>query len=160
VVSGRLADGLPILEQFQQAVLMGMGSRDYLTQPIIYLSEAYGLANRDEDAIRLANQALDFSRRHKRPTHEAWALRALGEIASHHNPPDTEEAEAFYRQAMVLADELGMRPLVAHCHNGLGKLCGHVGKREDAREHFATAATMYREMGMRFWAEQVEVNRL
>jgi tetratricopeptide (TPR) repeat protein len=156
VVSGRLADGLPVLEQFQQAVLMGMGSRDYLTQPIIYLSEAYGLANRDEDAIRLANQALDFSRRHKRPTHETWALRALGEIASHRNPPDTEEAGAYYRQAMILAEEHGMRPMVAHCHLGLGKLFRRVGKCDEASEHLASATRMYRDMDMRFWLEQAQ----
>jgi len=123
-------------------------------------SEAYRLANREEDAIRIANQALDFSRNHKRRAHEPWALRALGEIASHRDPPDTEKAEACYRQAVVLAEELGMRPLVAHCHFGLGKLYGHVGKGREAREHVATAAAMYREMGMRFWLEQVEVSRL
>src|SRR5215475_13402924 len=36
---------------------------------------------------------------------------------------------------MVLATELGMRPLVAHCHLGLGKLYRRTGKREPAREH-------------------------
>ena len=41
-----------------------------------------------------------------------------------------------------------MRPLVAHCHLGLGKLYLRTGKREQAQEHFATATTMYREMGM------------
>ena len=49
-----------------------------------------------------------------------------------------------------------MRPLVAHCHLGLGKLYRRIGKREPAREHLATATTMYREMGMRFWLEQAE----
>ena len=49
-----------------------------------------------------------------------------------------------------------MRPLVAHCHLGLGKLYAHTGKREQAQEQLRTATTMYREMGMRFWLEQVE----
>ena len=53
----------------------------------------------------------------------------------------------------ALAEELGMRPLVAHCHRGLGKL---YPKREQAQEHLATATTMYREMDMRFWLEQAE----
>ena len=44
-----------------------------------------------------------------------------------------------------------MRPLVAHCHLGLGKLYRRVGKRQQAQEHLATAGTMYREMDMRFW---------
>jgi hypothetical protein len=50
-----------------------------------------------------------------------------------------------------------MRPLVAHCYVGLGKVYRHTGKRRQAREHFTTATTMYREMGMPYWLEQAEV---
>jgi len=49
-----------------------------------------------------------------------------------------------------------MRPLVAHCHLGLGKLYRHAGQREQAREHLTTAMTMYREMDMTYWLEQAE----
>ena len=56
-----------------------------------------------------------------------------------------------------MADELGMRPLTAHCHLGLGKLYRRTSDDVKAREHLATAATMYREMHMHFWLEQVEV---
>ena len=49
-----------------------------------------------------------------------------------------------------------MRPLVAHCHLGLGKLHRRTGKPEQSREHLATATTMYREMDMRFWLEKAE----
>ena len=49
-----------------------------------------------------------------------------------------------------------MRPLVAHCHLGLGKLYQRTGKRQQAQEHLTTATTMYREMAMRFWLEQGE----
>jgi tetratricopeptide (TPR) repeat protein len=121
ILSGRLADGLPLLEQhIEQSISRGqLQARAF---PVIHLSEGYRLANRIEDAIRLAGQALDFAGDHKLRPHQAWALRALGEIASHRDPPDTEKAEASYRQSMVLADELGMRPMVAHCHLGFGKL--------------------------------------
>ena len=64
--------------------------------------------------------------------------------------------EAHYRQALALAEPRGMRPLVAHCHLGLGKLYRRTGKREQAQEHLATATTMYRDMGMTFWLEQAE----
>jgi len=47
-----------------------------------------------------------------------------------------------------------MRPLVAHCHPGLGKLYHRTGAREQAREHLTIATTMYREMGMTYWLEQ------
>jgi hypothetical protein len=49
-----------------------------------------------------------------------------------------------------------MRPLVAHCHLGLGKLYRRTGKREQAQAHLTTATTMDREMDMRFWLEQAE----
>jgi hypothetical protein len=49
-----------------------------------------------------------------------------------------------------------MRPLVAHCHLGLGTLYRRAGKREQAQEHIAIATTMYREMGMTGWLERVE----
>jgi hypothetical protein len=55
---------------------------------------------------------------------------------------------------MTLAAEFGMRPLVAHCHFGVGKLYRGSGDRAKAEEHLATAAAMYREMGMTFWLEK------
>ena len=54
------------------------------------------------------------------------------------------------------AAEFGLRPLVAHCHLGLGKLYRRTGKHEQAREHLTTGTTMYREMDMRFWLEHAE----
>ena len=69
---------------------------------------------------------------------------------------EVDTAEAHYRQALALADELGMRPLVAHCHLGLGKLYRRTGQREQAREQLATATTMYRGMEMAHWLEQAE----
>jgi hypothetical protein len=60
------------------------------------------------------------------------------------------------RDISTLADELGMRTLVAHCHLGLGKLYRRTGKRKQAQEHLTTPTTMYREMDMRFWLEQAE----
>jgi DNA-binding NtrC family response regulator/tetratricopeptide (TPR) repeat protein len=156
VLSGRLAEGLRLLEH----ATTGPGaSRQDLTGYAVnrvYLSEAYALANREEDALRTVNQALEFARDRKRRHQEAWALRALGEIAAHRDPPEGETAEASYRQAMVLADELGMPPVVADCHLGLGKLYGRAGKRQEASEHLTTAATMYRAMDMTFWLEKTE----
>jgi lipopolysaccharide biosynthesis regulator YciM len=61
-----------------------------------------------------------------------------------------------YRAAMTLATELGMRPLVAHCHLGLGNLYRRTGDIAKAVEHLTTAATMYREMDMGFWLEKAE----
>jgi hypothetical protein len=87
---------------------------------------------------------------------QAHAIRLLGEIGLHRDPLDVGEAERRYQQALALASELGMRPLVAHCHLGLGRLYRRTDKREQAPEHLATATTMYREMGMTYWREKAE----
>jgi hypothetical protein len=70
-----------------------------------------------------------------------------------------DDAEGHYGQALSLAEWLGMRPLVAHCHLGLGKLFRRTASREQADEHLITAATMYREMGMAYWLAETEPER-
>jgi class 3 adenylate cyclase/tetratricopeptide (TPR) repeat protein len=106
------------------------------------------------EARRLGDQAVQSSPH--QPGFAAHALHLLGDIATHPDRFDAERGEAHYRQALALAEPRGMRPLVAHCHLGLGKLSRRTGKREQAREHLTTATTMYREMDMRFWLEQAE----
>jgi hypothetical protein len=67
-----------------------------------------------------------------------------------------ERGECHYRQALGLAEPRGMRPFIAHCHLGLGKLYRRTRKRKQARQRLTTATTMYREMDMRFWPEHAE----
>jgi class 3 adenylate cyclase/tetratricopeptide (TPR) repeat protein len=86
----------------------------------------------------------------------AHGLHLLGDIASHPDRFDAERGEAYYREALALAEPRRMRPLIAHCYLGLGKLYRRTSKREQAREHLTTATTMYREMGMTHWLEQAE----
>ena len=74
----------------------------------------------------------------------------------HRDPPDVDAAERYYSQALALAEALGMRPLVAHCHLGLRKLYRRAGKHDQAQEHLTTATRLYRAMGMQFWLEQAE----
>ncbi len=57
---------------------------------------------------------------------------------------------------MARAEELGMRPFLAHCHLSLGELYRRAGNGQQAQEHLATTITMYREMELRFWQEQGE----
>ena len=120
------------------------------------LAEAYRKSGDPERARRHAQVSLEMSRAQSQRGTEAWAWRLLGEIAAGTNPPNVPEAETTYREALTRASGLGMRPLVAHCHLGLGKLYRRTGDETKAQEHLATAATMYREMGMRFWLEQAE----
>ena len=122
-----------------------------------WLSEARLVQAEAGAAMALALEALEVARAHHYRGQEAWTLRLLGEIDAQGGPAKVEDSEAHYRRAIDLAESLGMRPLVAHCHLGLGKLYRQTTQREQAREHFATATTMYREMDMRFWLEQAEV---
>jgi tetratricopeptide (TPR) repeat protein len=118
------------------------------------LGRACLLLHRLDEARRLADRALESAPRHV--GFAARTLHLLGDIATHPDRFDAESGETHYRKALALAEPRGMRPLVAHCHLGLGKLYRRTGRREQAREHLTTATTMYREMDMRFWLEQVE----
>ena len=151
----RLDKALPLLEDaMQDAAARGRFGGHSLR--LAQLGEGYLLAGRVDDAIAFSQRALDLSVKHKERGHQAWALRLLGEVAAHRNPTRVEDAQDQYGQALALATDLGMRPLVAHCHLGLGKLYRRTGDREQAQEHLTTATTMYREMDMRFWLEQAE----
>jgi tetratricopeptide (TPR) repeat protein len=154
-LSGRVAEALPLLEQaMEQATSMGrMGSHSLR---VAWLSEAYLLANQLEKAIPLALHALNLARTHQERGHQAWIYRLLGEIHAHQEPPAVEQAEEIYQQAMALAEELGMRPLQAHCHRGLGMLYGKLGRQEHAHKELSTAIEMYRTMAMTLWLPEAE----
>ena len=107
-------------------------------------------------SCRVGQQALEASRTRKQQGHQAYALRLLGEIAARHEPPQVELATAHYRQALALAEDLGMRPLQAHCHYGLCTLYRQTGQLEQARAELSTAIEMYRDMEMSFWLDQEE----
>ena len=154
-LSGRLAEALPLLEQ---AVEQSAATKHMVFYPLLvaHLGEAYLLAGRIADASQQARHALERSRDLKQRGHEAYALRLLGEIAAQRQPPDAEAAAAAYRQAMTLADELGMRPLAAHCHLGLGTLYARTGRLEPARAELSAAMALYRAMDMTFWLSRAE----
>jgi Flp pilus assembly protein TadD len=121
------------------------------------LSEAYLLTDRMEAAVQFAERALTFACEHQERGYQAWTLRLLGEVAARQNPGQVEPAERHYRQALALAEELGMCPLQAHCHSGLGTLYAKIGRNDQARVALATAIDLYRSMGMTFWLSQAEV---
>src|SRR5262249_28996923 len=120
------------------------------------LGEAQVLAGRLEKTRILAERALALTREHQERGNQAYALRLLGDIAAQREPPEAALAEDHYRQALTLAEELGMRPLQAHCHLGLGTLYAKTGQREQARTELAAALDLYRAMDMTFWLPQAE----
>jgi tetratricopeptide (TPR) repeat protein len=154
-LQGRPAAGRPLLEEAISENLHTGALQDHATR-LAWLSEVCRLAGRGEEAWQHARQALDLARQQKERGSEALALHELGAVHAHADPPDAEQAEAHYRQALALAEELGMRPLVAHCHLGLGTLYAATGQREQARTELAAAIALYRAMDMTFWLPQAE----
>jgi class 3 adenylate cyclase/tetratricopeptide (TPR) repeat protein len=154
-LAGRVGEALPLLQDAVKA-LESKGMLHHHSRGLLHLAEAYLVADRPEEARALAGRLLPLTRERGQRGFEAWALRLLGETAAHSDPLVLEEAEGHYCQAMALANELGMRPLMAHCHLGLGTLYRRTGSAAAAQEHLATATTMYREMGMGFWREKAE----
>ena len=155
-LSGHLAEALPLLEHaVEQSV--AEGHKAYQALQVAHLSEGYLLAGRVEDAAIQAMRALELSRMLHARGDRAWVLWLLGRIGMRREPHG-QQASAHYQQALTLASELGMRPLAAHCHVGLGKLYLDTDRREEGQEHLASATTMYREMGMTYWLERVEVD--
>jgi tetratricopeptide (TPR) repeat protein len=151
VLQRRLAEGRALLEEgISMGVLHGQAVR------VAWLSEVCRLAGRGEEGGQHARQALDLARQRKARGNEAIALHQLGVVQAHADPPDAAPAEAYYQQALVLAEELGMRPLQAHCHLGLGTLYATTGQQQHARTALATAIALYRAMEMTFWLPQAE----
>jgi len=151
-LSGRVAEGLPMLQEALN-ILETSGAELLFPLVQVHMAEALLLARREDEAFALARSGLRMARGRAHRGYEAWALRLLGEIASQHDPAT---GAAQYRLAMTLAGELGMRPLVAHCHLGLGNLYRCTGRRQQAQEYLSTATTMYRDMDMPFWRERAE----
>jgi class 3 adenylate cyclase/tetratricopeptide (TPR) repeat protein len=154
-LAGRLADAMPLLTQ-AMAPTTATEWAHYEVLSRLSLGEAQVLAGRLEAAHTLADRVLAHVRVHQERGTQAYALRLLGDIAARREPPESDQAGDYYRQALALAEELGMRPLVAHCHLGLGTLYGRVGRGEPARAELIAAIELYRTMDMTFWLPQAE----
>jgi tetratricopeptide (TPR) repeat protein len=155
-LGGRVADAVPLCTQtLAQMTATGMPVYEEVLCRL-FLGEAQVLAGHLEEAHTLTERTLVLTRERQERGHQAYALQLLGDIAARRDPPESERAEAHYWQALALAEELGMRPLQAHCHRGLGALYATVGQRAQARAALTTAIEMYRAMEMTFWLPQVE----
>jgi tetratricopeptide (TPR) repeat protein len=151
----RIADAIPLLTQaMEQTSAQELAAFQALC--CLSLGEAQMLADRMEEAHALAERALTLACEHQERGNQASTLCLLGDIAMHLNPSDVTQAESHYQQALTLANELGMRPLLAHCHRSLGTLYSQTGQSEQARAELSTAIDMYRDMEMTFWLPETE----
>jgi class 3 adenylate cyclase/tetratricopeptide (TPR) repeat protein len=152
--AGRSDAGWSLLEEAMSRLEPG---KPAFLHVAVEMGEALAVLGRLEVALVCARHALSASREYGERPYEASALRVLGDIALAGDPGRLDSAAAaHYRDALTIADAGGLRPLLAHCHLGLGKLYRRAGERTKAEEHLSTATTMYREMGMAFWLEKAE----
>jgi class 3 adenylate cyclase/tetratricopeptide (TPR) repeat protein len=130
VLAGRIADTLPLLDQTLECVAIGSRMMN-LVLVLTELSEALLLVGRVDEASVLAERLREISRTHTGRGYQAHALR-------------------------LLAEEIGMRPLQAHCHLGLGTIYAKAGQRQVAQAELSAAIDLYRAMAMTFWLPQAE----
>jgi tetratricopeptide (TPR) repeat protein len=154
-LTGRVADGLALIAG---SVKEAESKNAALAHPLrlTWLAEAHLAAGEYERAWQRAEEAIALSRRYKEKGQEVWALHLLGEIAGRRDQPDLDGAGRLYREAMVAADGLGMRPAIAHCRLSLGDVHARSEQWDAARKHLGEAVALFRDMGMAALQERSE----
>ena len=147
-LSGRAAEAVPMV---QKALPAPTDAIYFAPFAVVAASEVYLLAGQAGEAAKFGARALELAQRKRERGYEAWALRMLAEIAAHRDPPDAQVAEAHYVDALNRAEALGMRPLAARCHLGLGLLQARAGSGSEAGVKIEKAEAMFSDMGMTFW---------
>src|SRR5262249_42379064 len=149
VLSGRVREGIALFET-ECAAIDGAGWELFKARALATLGHAYLVAGRLQDAERRGHEALTLARHRGERYAEGWALWLLAETAARREPAPFHAASARYAEALALAGPLGLRPLMAYCHRGLGQLLGRA-RHPDAEAHVRRATTLAREMDITLW---------
>jgi predicted ATPase/class 3 adenylate cyclase len=151
----RKDEGLALLEEGVR-LSDQVGVKAYLARWTTLLGEGVLATGDTVRAAEIAERALALARAHGERGHEAAALRLLAELAAAQDPPQTSLAVERYRAAIAIAEELGLRPLLARAHLGLAQLYRQNGRMVEAEEHLATAVVVFSDLGMRAWLDRTE----
>lgn len=155
VRSGRIEEGLELLERLsRQSTFASIVPFQVLE--LVSLAEARLAAGHRERARESAEQSLALMRLHRQRFAEPEALRVLGDIHAAGGPAGFDDAVRCYREAIALASEMGMRPLLARCHLAAGVMHQVASQRSASIWHLRKATTLLESMGMRFWLAQAE----
>ena len=150
------------VETVEDAIRRGKEARLTHYEPVRmnFLSQVYSLSGRYQDALAIAQDTLKLARRYGERGAEAWASYLIGASMAELHPNQRKDVRESYIAAQNLAEELSMRPLIAHCALGLAKLDAASGDSATARSELQSALSMYRDMDMPFWLEQAETEML
>jgi tetratricopeptide (TPR) repeat protein len=152
LLAGRIEEGVALV----RAVAKEVETRRLVLHEaavLALLGEACLCADRVDEASTAAQRGLTVARERGQRGDAAAALHVIAEAAAR-GSPDTGKAEQDYLVAIALAEELGMRPLLARDHLGIGRLYARVGDRERAEAHLLTATDLFTGMDMPFWRRQ------
>jgi class 3 adenylate cyclase/tetratricopeptide (TPR) repeat protein len=156
-LTGRTADALALAARgvHQAQSMQRLGRLSLITT---HLGEVHLLAGQPAAAEAEGRRALALAESHRERGNVVYALRLLGLAAAEKTPPAPDEAHALHAQALALASELGMRPLAARCHLGLGRLARRAGDAAAADKHLGEARALFQEMAMTFWLERLHLD--
>jgi tetratricopeptide (TPR) repeat protein len=154
-LAGRPQQGRPLLEEAidrSESMHLVTGR----SMMLVWLAESWMAVGDLARAWDVGQRALRLAREHKERGHEAWALYTLGRVASRRNPPGLDEAVRLVDEALRLAKDLRMRPLIAHCHVAFG-LIRAIGRDQlNAKHHLTAGAGLLRDLAMDFWRPEAE----
>jgi transcriptional regulator with AAA-type ATPase domain/tetratricopeptide (TPR) repeat protein len=153
-LAGRAEDALALLGgAIAEAASHGLLSQHSLRHA--YLSEVQLAGGHEEDAEASATRAVVLAVEHGESGFRVEALRALARVAWGRRTPDLEAAAEHLGDALALAQDLRMRPAVAHCHGDLAEVNRRAGRSEVAAMHLEAASELYRELDLPFWRERL-----
>jgi class 3 adenylate cyclase/tetratricopeptide (TPR) repeat protein len=153
--TGRLTEAMPEFESALQQARATTESSFLAALLLMFLTETTALAGRPVEAQELAMRGLEFARANKERGFEAHMLRVLADLTTP-GGADVPTAMEYYRQALRIADELEMLPLLAKCHLGLGTLQIRSAQFEAGRKTLLVAIDRFRDLDMSFWASRAE----
>jgi tetratricopeptide (TPR) repeat protein len=157
-LTGRTGEALELAERgVGQAQSMQRLGR--LSLIVTHLGEVRLLAGQPVAAAAEGRRALALAEAHKERGNMVYARRLLALAAAEGSPAEVAQARGHYRATLALADELGMRPLAARGHLGLGRLARRAGDTAEAARHLATARELFQEMRMTFWLERMGLDQ-
>jgi tetratricopeptide (TPR) repeat protein len=151
----RKEDGRSLLEDGVRAS-EDVGVRAYLARWSTLLGEGLLTLGDVRRAGQVAEHALELARAHGERGHEAAALRLLAEVAAAEEPPLLTLAAERYTAAIALAEELGLRPLLARSHLGLDQIYRRTGRFDEAEAHLARALVLFSDLAMWAWLDRSE----